>query len=81
MIISVCGQPGEKWLEGPLMEMRALLHDLEIPLYSIIKMQGADVGGGLFEGRPETEIEITEAAEKFILGSEEILLYPNKSTM
>jgi multimeric flavodoxin WrbA len=81
MIISVCGQPGEKWLDGPLMEMRSLLHDLEIPLYSIIKMQGADVGGGLFEGRPETEIEITEATEKFIFGSEEILLFPNKNTM
>ncbi|MFQ5883724.1 MAG: flavodoxin family protein [Thermoplasmata archaeon] len=75
MIISVCGQPGEKWLMGPLTEMRSLLHDLEIPVHSIIKMHGSDVGGGLFEGRPETGIEIEEATERFIDGTEEIALY------
>lgn len=79
MIVSVCGQSGEKWLKGPLTEMRYLLHDLEIPLYSIIKGHGSDVGGGLFEGRPEMGIEIKEAAEEFITSSEEILLHPKKS--
>ncbi len=75
MVISVCGQPGEKWLTGPLTEMRSLLHDLEIPVCSIIKMHGSDVGGGLFEGRPETRIEIVDATERFIDGTEEIALY------
>lgn len=79
MIIAVCGQPGEKWLRGPLMEMRSLLHDLEISLYSIIKGHGADVKGGLFQKERNLEKEIEEAVEKFTRGSEEILLFHKKN--
>ncbi|MEE9116722.1 MAG: flavodoxin family protein [Thermoplasmata archaeon] len=74
MLIGVCGQSGERWLQCSIIQMRSLLTDLEIPLYSIIKGDGADVGGGLFEGRPEMMIDIDEATEAFIEGDEEITL-------
>lgn len=74
MIIAVCGQSGERWLKCPLMQMRSLLADLEIPLYSIIKGDGADVGGGLFEGRPDMMIDIEEAARAFLEQDQEIVL-------
>lgn len=72
MVIGVCGQPGERWLRCSLTQMRSLLSDLEIPLYSIIKGDGADVGGGLFEGRPDVMIAIEEATQAFVLGDREI---------
>ncbi len=66
MIVAVCGQPGERWLKCPLTQMRSFLADLEIPLYSLIEGDGADVGGGLLEGRPEVMIETEEATQAFI---------------
>ena len=74
MLIGVCGQSGERWLKCSIMQMRSLLADLEMPLYSIIKGDGADVGGGLFEGRPEMMIDIDEATEAFTEGDEDIPL-------
>ncbi|MCK5290761.1 MAG: flavodoxin family protein [Thermoplasmata archaeon] len=74
MVIGVCGQPGERWLKCSIMQMKSLLSDLQIPLYSIIKGDGADVGGGLFKGRPEVMIDIDEATEGFVEGDEEITL-------
>jgi multimeric flavodoxin WrbA len=74
MVIGVCGQPGERWLKCPMTQMRSLLSDLEIPLYSVIKGDGADVGGGLFEGRPEVMIDIEEAAQAFVSGEREMIL-------
>jgi multimeric flavodoxin WrbA len=74
MVIGVCGQPGERWLKCPLTQMRSLLADLEIPLYSIIKGDGADVGGGLFEGRPEMMIDIEEATRALLEEDSEIVL-------
>lgn len=74
MVVGVCGQPGERWLKCSSTQMRSLLSDLEIPLYSIIKGDGADVGGGLFEGRPEMMIDIDEATEAFTESEEEIPL-------
>ncbi len=72
MIVAVCGQPGERWLKCSLTQMRSLLADLEIPLYSIIKGDGADVGGGLFEGRPEMMVDIEEAAQAFMNRRKEV---------
>jgi multimeric flavodoxin WrbA len=74
MIIGVCGQSGERWLKCSLTQMRSLLADLEIPLYSIIRGDGADVGGGLFEGRPEMMIDIEEATKAFLEQKQEIIL-------
>jgi multimeric flavodoxin WrbA len=81
MIISICGQQGEKWLRGPLTEMRWLLHDLEIPLYSIVKAHGADVKGGLFQKERNMESQIEEAVEKLTRGSKEILLSHEKKNV
>lgn len=72
MVIGVCGQPGERWLKCSLTQMRSLLSDLRIPLYSIIKGDGADVGGGLFEGRPDVMMDVEEATQAFVLGEQEI---------
>ena len=74
MIIAICGQSGEGWLRCSLMQMRSLLKDLEIPLYSIIKGDGADVGGGVFEGRPEMMLDIEEATVSLVESEEEISL-------
>ena len=74
MIVAVCGQPGERWLKCSLTQMRSLLADLEIPLYSLIEGDGADVGGGLFQGRPEVVIEIEEATQAFIEQEQAIVL-------
>jgi multimeric flavodoxin WrbA len=74
MVIAICGQPGERWLKCPLTQMRSLLADLEIPLYSIIKGDGADVGGGLFEGRPEVMIDIEESTQALLEQDNEIVL-------
>jgi multimeric flavodoxin WrbA len=74
MIIAVCGQPGERWLKCSLMQMRSLLADLEIPLYSIMKGDGADVGGGLFEGRPEVMMDVEEVTRAFLEQEQEIVL-------
>jgi multimeric flavodoxin WrbA len=74
MIIAVCGQSGERWLKCSLMQMRSLLADLEIPLFSIMKGDGADVGGGLFEGRPEVMIDIEEATRALLDSDNEIVL-------
>lgn len=46
--------------------MQWLLHDSEIPLFSIVKGHGADVGGGLFGNGRNTESEIREATNEFI---------------
>jgi multimeric flavodoxin WrbA len=72
MNIAVCGQPGEKWLKCSLSQMKWLLHDLEIPLYSAIKGHGADIGGGLFEVERKIENEIVSATEGFMHGSAEL---------
>ncbi len=74
MVIAVSGQPGEKWLKCSLLQMQWLLHDLEIPLFSVVKGHGADVEGGLFERGRKTEREIRESTNEFIGESREICL-------
>lgn len=73
MIVAVCGQSGERWLRCSLTQMRSLLADLEITLYSIVKGDGADFGGGLFEGRPEVMMDIEEATLAFVNREQEIV--------
>lgn len=74
MLIAVSGQPGEKWLKCSLLQMQWLLHDLEIPLFSIVKGHGADVQGGLFGEERNIEGEILESLDRFVKGEKEIEL-------
>jgi multimeric flavodoxin WrbA len=72
MVIAVCGQPGEKWLKCSVSQMKWLLHDMEIPLCSIIKGHGSDVGNGLFEGEDRIDESIIEATNEFVEGSNQL---------
>lgn len=72
MAIAVCGQPGEKWLKCTVLQLKWILHDLEIPLYSIIKGHGADVGDGLFAREDNIDERIVEATNEFVEGSDQL---------